>query len=37
VANKKVGVGMTPEQVRASWGKPERINMTINADGKVEQ
>ncbi|MGB6080263.1 MAG: hypothetical protein WBF99_12465 [Xanthobacteraceae bacterium] len=33
-----IGIGMSAAQVRAScWGKPSRINETINAHGKHEQ
>lgn len=33
----KVGVGMTPEQVRLSWGNPDDINRTVADYGTREQ
>lgn len=37
VAEKKIRVGMTTEQARASWGEPERINETVTANNRREQ
>jgi len=36
-AGKKVGVGMSAEQVRLSWGKPEKVNSTVYGRGTHEQ
>ncbi len=36
VANKKVRIGMTQEQVVAAWGRPTDINKTISS-GSVEE
>ena len=33
----KVGVGMTPEQVIASWGRPHDINRNVGSWGVNEQ
>lgn len=32
----KVGIGMTKEQVEASWGKPIRVSTNISTLGTVE-
>lgn len=32
-----ISIGMTEEQVKASWGKPDKINRTITSSGKQEQ
>ena len=37
IAERKVFVGMTAEEVRASWGDPGRINSTLDGSGKSEQ
>lgn len=37
IANKRIFVGMTADDVRASWGAPTKINATINTGGKSEQ
>lgn len=37
VAMKKVFVGMTAEQARASWGSPEDVNRTTRSSGVHEQ
>jgi hypothetical protein len=37
VIARKIGIGMTAEMVRRSWGNPERINTTITAAGTSEQ
>ncbi|MDQ3283546.1 MAG: hypothetical protein M3Q69_19260 [Acidobacteriota bacterium] len=37
VAASSIFVGMTPEQVIAGWGVPERINRTTRKDGVDEQ
>lgn len=34
---RKVAVGMTAEQARLAWGKPETINNTITQAGRSEQ
>jgi hypothetical protein len=33
----KVSIGMSADQVRLSWGKPERINVTQTASVDHEQ
>jgi hypothetical protein len=37
VVARKVKIGMTDEQVRMSWGRPERINETFTRSGTHEQ
>lgn len=37
ILEKKVGSGMTPDEVRQSWGKPSRINTHVGAGGRSEQ
>lgn len=37
VAKNRIRIGMTEEQVKASWGKPYRINTTMGAWGSSEQ
>lgn len=37
IATGRVGPGMTPRQVRASWGAPHKINSSIHASGSTEQ
>jgi len=37
VASGKIHPGMTTEQVRASWGKPYKINTTISGSHNSEQ
>jgi hypothetical protein len=37
IDQKEVSIGMTSEQVRLSWGKPERINTTTTANIEREQ
>ena len=37
IAEKKIRIGMTAEQIRAAWGKPEKVNSTITARGTHEQ
>lgn len=37
ILNNKVHIGMTKEQVRASWGEPDEINKTILKDSTHEQ
>jgi hypothetical protein len=37
VLQRKVFLGMTPAQVRAAWGAPERINRTLTRSGEHEQ
>jgi ATPase subunit of ABC transporter with duplicated ATPase domains len=34
---KKVGLGMSADDVIASWGKPDHVNTTVTAFGKHEQ
>jgi hypothetical protein len=33
----QVSIGMTADQVRLSWGKPERINATLSSESQREQ
>lgn len=37
IATGRVGPGMTPRQVRASWGAPHKINSSLHASGSTEQ
>lgn len=37
IQDEKVSLGMTPEQVRMSWGEPKSIEQTVTAAGKSEQ
>ncbi len=37
VSCRMVGLGMTTEQIRASWGSPEDINRTVGSWGVHEQ
>lgn len=37
IREKKVAIGMSPDQVRRSWGSPCNINRTISAHGNTEQ
>jgi hypothetical protein len=37
IANKRVRIGMTAAQCESAWGKPQRVNRTINAHGRTEQ
>ena len=37
IARHEITVGMTSEQVRAAWGKPNHINSTITANRRHEQ
>ncbi len=37
IAKRHVFVGMTAEQMRASWGAPDHINSTITANRRHEQ
>lgn len=37
VAEKKIGIGMTTDQVRAAWGQPYKINTTTGSYGTHEQ
>lgn len=34
---RKVKLGMAPADVRACWGKPNRVNLTITASRRHEQ
>jgi hypothetical protein len=33
----EVSIGMTADQVRLSWGKPEKINATLSSERQREQ
>ena len=37
VASKKVSIGMTPEQIRSAWGKPQSVNRTVFSGHVSEQ
>lgn len=37
IGSGKINIGMTKEQVRAAWGRPYKVNQTINANGTSEQ
>jgi hypothetical protein len=37
ILNKKVTLGMSTDDVIASWGKPDHVNTTVTASGKHEQ
>jgi hypothetical protein len=37
IEHKQIIIGMSGEQVRLSWGFPEKINTTVNASGRSEQ
>jgi hypothetical protein len=37
IDQKQVSIGMTSEQVRLSWGKPDKINTTTTANIEHEQ
>jgi hypothetical protein len=37
IINRKVMTGMNPAQVRAAWGRPERINRTVLPGYTTEQ
>jgi hypothetical protein len=37
IDQKRVAIGMTAEQVRLSWGKPQQINATISSQTHREQ
>lgn len=37
IRSRNIKLGMTPEQVRLSWGNPERINRTVAANTVLEQ
>lgn len=37
IKNKKICLGMTKEQVRLSWGRPDDINRTVGSWGTHEQ
>lgn len=37
IATGRVAVGMTPAQVRGSWGAPNKINQSLYASGSTEQ
>jgi hypothetical protein len=37
IANGQIHIGMTAEQVRAAWGRPERVNSSVYATGTHEQ
>jgi len=37
IRERKVHIGMTKEQVKASWGPPYKVNRTVTAYGTREQ
>jgi hypothetical protein len=37
IANKEIRIGMPADQVRAAWGKPEKINSTVFPHSVHEQ
>jgi hypothetical protein len=37
ISERKIFIGMSDDDVRKSWGKPEKINSTISVGGKHEQ
>lgn len=37
ICEQRVGLGMTAPMVRAAWGKPNRVNETMNEGGRFEQ
>lgn len=37
IAVQKVHMGMSADQVREAWGKPDRVNSTITSGGRHEQ
>ena len=37
IAQRKVVIGMSAEEVRRSWGAPSKINSTINGQGTSQQ
>jgi hypothetical protein len=37
VIDKKIRLGMTDEQVRMAWGKPETVNRSVGSWGRHEQ
>ena len=37
ISKKQVRIGMTTDQVRAAWGRPERVNRTVGSYGVHEQ
>lgn len=37
IAEGKVGIGMTPEEVTRSWGSPTKVNRSVYASGVKEQ
>lgn len=37
VTARRIGIGMTAEQVRAAWGAPTRVNVTLSGNVRLEQ
>lgn len=37
ISERKIFIGMTAEQLRAAWGRPENVNSTIHANSRHEQ
>ena len=37
IAQRKVAIGMTADEVVSSWGRPDKVNKTITASGTSEQ
>ena len=37
IIEKKISIGMTPEQTTLSWGKPKRVNESVGSYGRHEQ
>ena len=37
IADGEIVVGMTKDQVRASWGRPQSVNSTVSSSGTDEQ
>jgi hypothetical protein len=37
ISNKNVHIGMTTEQVKAAWGRPETLNRTVSSGTVSEQ
>ena len=37
VAGQPLAIGMTGDQVRAAWGEPQKINVTVTKNARTEQ
>ncbi len=37
IADRQIAIGMTKDQVRAAWGRPQSVNSTVYASGTHEQ